>query len=670
MTAPRSPGSSHHLSIAFRLAGLAWLAMAVQEALLFLRPNPFGEPYVGFWKPYLAYALIYNLFGVAVVSAPAVLFWLLRDVRSATPRTASRVHYAQLAALTATVVLDHLDNEVMRFMGIHLRIGLVRTYFRVQAWGDDMGHIILGDRGGPGLPFLILIVMPVAVWWLGRRIIRSRPLRFALPLPASLAITAVPLALFLFVTFVKPPGGSRRLRIRPEVMTLYSEVKENMLGAARPSDLPALAKDYQAAWYSRSGDSAWRFVDPERPLVRAPVVPAAPKEQDRWNVIFLQLETFRGWNTGHLNPDSLPSPTPFLDRFAKDSASAYWRRHMSFGPPTVSGFIAAHCSVKPHSVASIVASFTYTALDCLPTVLRRYGYRTELFTGTDPDWDNQTIWIRRWYDAYHYYSDTKNIDRPAFRRAAERIKALGRSGQPFMATVISVSNHLPFRARRMGPGEERFDVYPDHPPWMAIRNTIHYTDDVVGEFIGSLQNEPWFAHTIVVITGDHGYDLGERGTATQGSGWREATWVPLVIHGAHPRLRKGAHEEPASLLDIAPTVAHLLGIRETNPWMGSSLVEPGHTGSPFASGRGTGIFGESGRWSLVVYPNTGRPGLYDWNEDPLQRHDLADQHRPVVDSIERQATRERLLLDYLIEANRVWQAAVTPPAPEPAAAGP
>ena len=160
----------------------------------------------------------------------------------------------------------------------------------MQAWGEDMGHIILGDRGGPGLPFLVLIVMPIALWWLGRRVIRSRPLPFALPLPASLAIVALPVALLAVVTFVKQPGGSRKLRIRPEVMTLYSEVKADMLGAARPNDLPALARDYQAAWYSRSGDSAWRFVDPERPLIREPLVPAAPKADDRWNVLFLQLE--------------------------------------------------------------------------------------------------------------------------------------------------------------------------------------------------------------------------------------------------------------------------------------------------------------------------------------------------------------------------------------------
>ena len=58
MTAQRSSSSTHHLSIAFRLAALAWLAMAIQEALLFLRPNLYGEPYVAFWKPYLVFALI------------------------------------------------------------------------------------------------------------------------------------------------------------------------------------------------------------------------------------------------------------------------------------------------------------------------------------------------------------------------------------------------------------------------------------------------------------------------------------------------------------------------------------------------------------------------------------------------------------------------------------
>jgi len=552
-------------------------------------------------------------------------------------------------------VLDHLDNEVMRFMGIHLTYGLVHTYFKVNAWGRDMYQIILGDRGGPGLPFVILVTVPVALWWAGRRVIRSRPLGLSIPRPLGIAIAAAPMLLALMVQDYRYPGDNRRLRVQPEIMTLYTEWRDHLAEGRRPARLDEFAREYQAAWFRQSGDSAWRFTDPQRPLVRAPLTPPTPTDGRPWNVIFIQLETFRGWNTGFLRPDVTPSATPFLDSLARDTASAFWRRHDSFGPPTVSGFMAAHCSVKPHSRENITASFTYTALDCLPEVLRRHGYRAELFTGFDPDWDNQGIWMRRWYDQFHYYDDVKSLDRPVFRRAAERIRELGRGPQPFMATVISISNHLPFLARRMGPGEERFDLDPEHPPSVAIRNTMRYTDDVVRELIESLEPEPWFARTLIIITGDHGYDLGEHGTTGQASGWRESVWVPLLIHGAHPRLPRGGHDEPATLLDIAPTVTDLLGIREPTPWMGSSLAVKGHTGSPFASARGPAIFGEDGRFSLAVNPTTGRAGLYDAIDDPLERKDVAAAHPDIVAGLEQQAWDEGRLVDYLLEANRVWR---------------
>jgi hypothetical protein len=656
MTSTEQPSASHHLTVALRLAALGWLAMAVQEMLLFVRPNPYGEPYVGLWTGYLLYALAYNLLGVMGASAPSILFWLVRYRRPIAPAVARRIHQLQLGLLLVTVVLDHLDNEVMRFMGIHLTYGLLRTYYKVNAWGDDMGQIILGDRGGPGLPFLILLVVPLAVVWAGWRAIRSKPMSLAIPRWAGIALVAVPVLVPLMIHQYRNPGSSRKYRVQPEIVTLYAELGESLAEGDRPSELEALAREYQDAWFRQSGDTAWRFTDPERPLVREPLMPATPAAGHRWNVIFIQLETFRGWNTGILRPDVTPSATPFLDRFARDTASAFWRRHLSFGPPTVSGFISAHCSVKPHSRGNITASFTYTSLDCLPAVLRRHGYRAELFTGFDPDWDNQGIWMRRWYNDFHYYDDIKNLDRAIFRRAAERIRALGRGPQPFMATLISISNHIPFRARRMGPGEERFDLDPDRPVSVAIRNTMRYTDDVVRELIESLEPEPWFARTLVIITGDHGYDLGERGTSGQNSGWREAVWVPLVIHGAHPRLPRGGRDEPATLLDIAPTVADLLGIRDPTPWMGSSLAAAGHTGSPFAAARDLAIFGEQGRFSMVVDPRTGKPRLFDAIEDPLQRRNISAAHPGVADALRRQAEHERRLVDYLVEANLVWRA--------------
>lgn len=652
MTSAEGPGKSRHLTVALQLAAVAWLAMALQEILLFARPNPYGEPYVGLWKSYLPYALVYNLLGVMLASAPVVLYWLILDGRTR-PSVAAGIHRFQLGVLILVVLLDQLDNEVMRFMGIHLTYGLVRTYYKVNAWGADMFYIILGDRGGPGVPFLILFGVSSALWWAGRRVIESKP--FPLSRRLAVAAAAVPVLVPLLIQHYRYPGDNRRLRVRPEIMTLVTELGDDLAEGDRPPDFESLVRQYHARWFEQSGDRSWRFPDPERPLIREPLTPALPSGGRPWNVIFIQLETFRGWNTGFLRPDVKPSATPFLDRLAADAASAYWRRHASFGPPTVSGFMAAHCSVKPHSRDNITASFTYTALDCLPAVLRRHGYRAELFTGFDPDWDNQGIWMRRWYDAFHYYDDIKNLDRLVFRRAAQRIRELGRGPQPFMATVISIANHRPFRARRMGPGEERFDLDPDRPPNVAIRNTMRYTDDVVREFIDSLQGERWYAHTLIVITGDHGYDLGEHGTSGQATGWRESIWVPLVIHGAHPRLPRGGHDEPASLLDIAPTLADLLDIRDPNPWMGSSLAVRGHTGSPFAVRRGPAVFGEQGRYSMVVNPSNGKTGLYDAIEDPLQHENIAAEHPGVAAALRREADDERRLVDYLLEANGVWR---------------
>jgi phosphoglycerol transferase MdoB-like AlkP superfamily enzyme len=649
-----APAGTSHLLAALAIAGLGWLAMSLQEAMLYARPDPFGQAYVQRWPGDLSYALVFNLAGVLLVSSPMLLFWLAWDGRPLRPPLARLVHLLQLALLLVTLVLDQLDNEIMRFMGIHLTYGLVRTYYHVTAWGEDMSAILRGDRGGPGLPFLFLVLFPLGLWWVGRRVAGSAPVRARLRPWSRVLLVALPVAVPLLVVRFRNPGYSRTARVQPAIVTIYHELAADRSAGTRPPEYDALVRDYQADWFRQSGDTGWRFSDRRRPLVHSPTAPGTPAPGPPWNVIYLQLETFRGINTGVLRPDAVPSATPFIDRLARDSAAAYWQRFLSFGPPTVNGLMAGHCSIEPHSRKNITASFTYTALDCLPEVLRRHGYRAELFTGFDPDWDNESGWLRRWYDRVNYYDDAHSLDRPVFRRAAERIRALGRGPQPFMATVVSISNHIPFMARRMGVPEARFDLDPARPPARAIRNTMRYTDDVVRELIQSLQSEPWFAHTLVVVTGDHGYDLGEHGTKGQDTGWREAVWVPLIIYGPHPRLPRGRHDEPASQLDIAPTVADLLGIREPSPWMGASLLARGHTGSPFAFARYGSIFGEDGRYSMVAQPATWRTLLFVFDTDPLEHHDVSAAHPEVATALRRLAGDRVRLIDYLLEVNLVW----------------
>jgi phosphoglycerol transferase MdoB-like AlkP superfamily enzyme len=588
-----------------------------------------------------------------LVSALPILGWLLWHKRWVRPQVARVIHSIQLGLLMLTVMLDQTDNELMRFMGTHLSLGLLQAYYKVNAWGTDMLHIFTTDRGGPGLPFLFLFAAPVALWWFGRRLINSAsPLPRLWPWPVAFAASLLPLAL-PFVAYDYLQGNKFVWRqTRPALLGIYAEVKGDFSRAKQPNDFERLGREYQARWLANSGDTAWSFPDPQRPLVRVPATTAAPRPGEKpWNIIYIQLETFRGWNTGFLRPDLPQSPTPFLDQLARDRSSAYWTRGLSMGPPTVSGVMAGMCSVKPHSLLNITSTFTYSAFECLPTVLRRHGYQAESFTGSDPDWDGEKNWLRQWYDQYHYYQEADDADRIVFRRAAERIKEMGREPRPFLAVVTSISNHYPFRVR-----EPQFIVTKKEGPQNTINNTMRYTDDVVREFIESLEKEPWFSRTLIVVIGDHGYELGEHGRRGQHTGWRESVWVPILIHGAHPRLIPGPHDGLATLLDLTPTLTDLLGIREANPWMGVSLLDPGKRRS-FGLTHWGATWGEKDSLSLVVNPANGKALVYNALRDPLQRQDISARRPDLVAALPDQIEDERRLVDYLLEANRVWQAA-------------
>jgi membrane-anchored protein YejM (alkaline phosphatase superfamily) len=646
MTSSERTSGAQQITVTLALAALAWLVMAAQEVLLFARPTPYGGPYVLHPIRYFPYALFYNLLGVMVVAAPLALVWLIWYNRPVRPEVARRVHLVELWLLMLVVALDHADNEVYRFMGIHLTRSLLLTYFRVNAWGSDMSHIFATDRGGPGLPFVLLFVMPFALWWMGRRVLRkAQQLPRMRPWWLAAAAALLPLLVPLYMYNFKTMGVNRMIRVQPEIVTLYTEARKDLAAGERPAQLDSLTREYQRNWFANSNDTLWRFTDPERPLVRTPVGPA-PRKESPWNIIYIQLETFRGWNTGFLRPDTGPSVTPFLDSLARSSKAVYWRRHLSMGPPTVSGFVTGLCSIKPHSFYNITNRFTYTSLECLPSVLRRHGYHAEYFTGFDPDWDGETIWVQRWFDTYTF--NKAGGDRTTFRRAAERIREMARGSKPWMITIASSTNHYPFRVP-----EKQFIQGPTDLPTEAIRYTMRYTDDVLREFFNSLREEPWFSRTLIVITGDHGYNLGEHGPAGQLNGYRETVWVPLVMYGEHPRLPHGPRDEPASLLDIAPTLADLVGIRDPNPWMGSSLITSGRTPA-FVLQRETATLGEVDRYSMVVNPATGRAQVFDAFKDPLQRNDISAEHRALADSLRRRAVGERQLTDYLLEANRVW----------------
>jgi len=85
----------------------------------------------------------------------------------------------------------------------------------------------------------------------------------------------------------------------------------------------------------------------------------------------------------------------------------------------------------------------------------------------------------------------------------------------------------------------------------------------------------------VLLTPLLGMILGSPSSAQHGHATDSDTWVTLVFAG--PGIRQGRYEEPANTVDIAPTLAHILGVQPAEPVDGRVLTEV--LSAPAAGGR-------------------------------------------------------------------------------------
>jgi arylsulfatase A-like enzyme len=115
----------------------------------------------------------------------------------------------------------------------------------------------------------------------------------------------------------------------------------------------------------------------------------------------------------------------------------------------------------------------------------------------------------------------------------------------------------------------------------AIRGylaSIHYADDLVGELLGQLDNSAYRDNTIVILTSDHGWHLGEKRHWRKFMLWERSTRVPFLVRYPEKLRVPGMLAEqtrvdtPINLLDLFPTVSEMIGI-PTPEWVeGQSIV--------------------------------------------------------------------------------------------------
>ncbi len=162
----------------------------------------------------------------------------------------------------------------------------------------------------------------------------------------------------------------------------------------------------------------------------------------------------------------------------------------------------------------------------------------------------------------------------------------------------------------------------------AYLASISFVDHCVGIVLDALESSPHADNTLIVLWSDHGFHLGEKQHWAKRTLWEESTQVPLLFAG--PDIKPGkVCDEPASLIDIYPTLVELCSLPANPHLEGLSLVpqlndpttprnRPAITSSYFGN---HSI--RSRDWRLIIYRDKAEE-LYDHRTDPNEFHNLAD----------------------------------------------
>ncbi len=171
---------------------------------------------------------------------------------------------------------------------------------------------------------------------------------------------------------------------------------------------------------------------------------------------------------------------------------------------------------------------------------------------------------------------------------------------------------------------------------------IRYMDEHIGRLLQQLEQQGVLDDTIIIVTADHGENMGElgiygeHGTADQGT-----CRIPMIIRW--PGMKQGHEDNGLHYhLDLLPTLADMLGSEAKPSWDGTSyadaLKEGRDQSRPYVVvSQCAHVCQRSVRFKDWLYIRTYHDGyhlfdkemLYNLKQDPYEQHNVATEHPQV-----------------------------------------
>lgn len=175
-------------------------------------------------------------------------------------------------------------------------------------------------------------------------------------------------------------------------------------------------------------------------------------------------------------------------------------------------------------------------------------------------------------------------------------------------------------------------------------------DACIGTVVDAVERNGLADNTIIVVTSDHGWDMGQKNYLFKNTLWEDSTHVPMIIRAPGISVAGTQTRQPVSLIDLYPTLVDLCDLEGNtrknsqgapldgfsmrplleDPQAGKWAGPDGALTMRFAGPRNNGKplkqhwAYRTERYRYILY-NDGNEELYDHHNDPHEWRNLADQ---------------------------------------------
>lgn len=368
----------------------------------------------------------------------------------------------------------------------------------------------------------------------------------------------------------------------------------------------------------------------ELDAVYSPVhYPADSVQPNHKNIVILIVESFAAEFVGGLNRDldggTYRGYTPFFDEMLEKGTwfdQSFANTYYSIDAPP-----AVLASIPRMDTPFVLSPYSLNHIGSIASETAKAGYTTAFFHGAD----NQSLGINAFVTSVgfeNYYGKDEYLadkrfggmddfdgkwgiwDEPFLQYFTTKLSEMP---EPFMASVFTLSSHHPFKIP-----EQYRDTFPDEG-LHQLHKCIRYTDHSLRRFFESASKQPWYDHTVFVITADHSSSKRTHDIYFTSVGDFR---VPILIYDPSGEIAPGRRPGIIQQIDIMPTLLNHIGYDRPYVAFGKdALNTPAEESWAF-------------NWDLCPQylqgdyvlrgDGTKVTDIFDYVHDPLLEHNLID----------------------------------------------